>query len=150
MVTPALNTQLALMLALQNLELPLSPEEEEALKKAGQKWARHPKRWESIVQELMPAIEANASLKYLYQTAKNQLDALGDIPPELLPTKEELKQELPADEKREQRGPKPTGRGNSQNNERLNDLVPYILKNPESANKLSFLERISQFLEKLH
>jgi hypothetical protein len=146
MVALAMNIELALLLALQNLEIPLSSAEKAALKKAGQKLAMHPQRRSLILQELMPAFEANEAFQHRYHTAKNQLDTLEKIPSDLLPTEAELHQELPVEEERERWGKKPTSTGNSQNTELINVIVPDILKQPELAKNLSFLARISNFL----
>lgn len=45
MVAPAIKEQLALMLALQNLEIPLSSEECDALERAGQNLIMYPEEW---------------------------------------------------------------------------------------------------------
>ena len=149
MTAPVKTTLLALLLTLKNLENPLSPAEQTALNKAGKQLKADPDDWEFIESGLMTAVEANPSLNQLYQAAKAQLDAVdGNIPPDLLPTKTELEQVLPAVSKREKR-PWFEGKPDEKSDEILNIAVN-ILTNPDPADttkKLNSLEKLWQFLK---
>ncbi len=141
-------TLLAILLALNNLEAPLSPTEQAALKKAGQRLAMRPKNWESIIKQLMDGLVANTSFTQLYQSAKSQLDAVnGQILSNQLPTKNELKQALPGCSEVVKRAYF-EGQPDDKSNEILNMTIN-ILTTPEpteTTKKLTRLEELWQFL----
>ncbi|WP_226591692.1 CHAT domain-containing protein [Microseira wollei] len=88
-------TLLALLLALRELETPLSADEQAVLQDVGQQLAIDPDYWDFIQEGLMAVIEANSALNHLYHSNRAKLDALdGRIPRELLPSLAELEQEL--------------------------------------------------------
>lgn len=145
------NTLLALLLALKNLENPLNTEEQEALADVGQQLKLDPNDWDFIEDELMATIHGNDALNQLYQKAKAKLDALNSpIPPDLLPTDAELENALPRESKGGTRAHPPYGEGkpDEQSNEILNLATNVVSteKPEETAKKLPFLERVSQFL----
>lgn len=144
-------TLLALLIALEQLEIPLSPEEKQALENTAQQLYHDPDDWDFIKQGLMAAIEANPTLYQHYQTALTQLQAVnGDIPVEQMPTENELEAEL-ARENRE-----PTtfgyfeGEPDRESDEILNVTIDVLTRQePEKvAKKLSFLKRIQNWLPK--
>ncbi|NEQ65994.1 MAG: hypothetical protein F6K21_10925 [Symploca sp. SIO2D2] len=152
MAESSTTTLLALLLALKQLEIPLSTDEQDKLKTTGQQLELDPDDWDYIKEGLMEVIENNPSLAQLYQTAKVQLDEIdGKISPELLPTEEELGVELLTDGKR-------TvvyfgyfeGRPDRESDEILNVSINVLRKKDSAkiAKKLSFLERIGKFLQK--
>ncbi|NET42727.1 hypothetical protein [Okeania sp. SIO2B3] len=145
------NTLLAFLLALKNLENPLSENEREALAKISQKLKKNPNDWNFTEKKLMAIIKANQALNQLYQQAKTKLDALDrPIPFDLMPTEAELEKVLPPESKGGTRAHLPYGEGepNKQSNEIFNLSVKVLPteKPEETAKKLSFLERLSQFL----
>ncbi|HAZ43012.1 MAG TPA: hypothetical protein DDW76_10300 [Cyanobacteria bacterium UBA11369] len=88
-------TLLAFLLALRELETPLSADEQAVLQDVGQQLAIAPDYWDFIKEGLMAAIAANSALNHLYHSNRAKLDALdGRIPRELLPSLGELEQEL--------------------------------------------------------
>lgn len=98
MDAPAAKTLLAVLLALKNLEAPLSSAEQSDFKKLGQQLYLRPKSWESVAERLVTVIKTNVPLNQLYQDAKAQLNTGdGNISPNLLPTKAELEQVISAD-----------------------------------------------------
>lgn len=144
-------TLLALLIALEKLEIPLSPEEKQALGNTARQLDIDPDDWDSIKEGLTAAIEANPTLCQHYQTALIQLQAVnGDIPAEQMPTENELEAEL-ARENRE-----PTtfgyfeGEPDRESDEILNVTINVLTrKEPEKvAKKLSFLKRIQNWLPK--
>jgi hypothetical protein len=145
-------TQLALLLALKQLETPLTADERAKLKTKGQQLAIDPDDWDYIQEGLMAIVEQNPSLDRLFQTAQMQLQAIdSNIPIELLPTEQEKEAELLANEKRElvtfgytEGKPDPTS------NE-IRDVVIDVLNQKDPATKaknLSFLDRIQAHLQK--
>ncbi|MBK4730818.1 hypothetical protein JJD41_13225 [Oxynema sp. CENA135] len=149
MAKSANETLLAILLALENLETPLSADEQATLKKTGQRLTMHPKKWESATQKLLEAFESNASFQQCYQAALTQLENFqGNIPPELLPTEEELQQALPSEGKVVKRAYF-EGQPDRVSNEILN-VVTNVLKtsDPEiPLGKLSLSQRILAFFK---
>ncbi len=155
----SVNTKLlALLLALNNLEEPLSPSKQAALKKAGQQLAMRPKNWESITNDLMEAISPtgmasltalNTSLTQFYQAAQTQLDALNQpIPPELIPTLAELKQVLPPSSEVVTRAYF-EGKPDVKSDEILNTAINILTTSDpaDTTKKLSSLEKLQEFLK---
>lgn len=153
MATSRRITLLALLLALRQLETPLTDKERSKLRTKGQQLAIDPDDWDYIQEGLMAIVAQNPSLNSLYQTAKAQLEAIdGNIPIELLPTQQEKEAELFAGEKRE-----PVtfgyfeGKPERESDEILNTAINVLTKEDSSttAKKLSFLQRIQAHLQKL-
>ncbi len=145
-------TLLALLLALKQLETPLTTDEQAKLKTKGQQLAIDPDDWDYIQEGLMAIVEQNPSLDRLFQTAKMQLQAIdGNIPIELLPTRQEKEAELFVDDKRE-----PVSRGyfegepDRESDEILTTAINVLTKedSAKTAKKLSFLQRMQNYLQK--
>lgn len=95
MNSSATKTLLALLMALRELKVPLSTDEQEVLQTVGRQLELDPDYWEEIEEGLLAMIEANAALNHLFQLNKAKLEALdGQIPRELLPSLAELEEEL--------------------------------------------------------
>lgn len=145
-------TLLAILLALKQLETPLTAKERSSLKTTGQQLAIDPDDWDYIQKRLMAIVAQNPDLDRLYQTAKTQLEAIdGNIPPELLPTQAEKEAELLANNKRE---PKTfgyqEGEPDRESDEILNIAINVLTKedSAKTAQNLSFLQRIQAHLQK--
>jgi hypothetical protein len=145
-------TLLALLLALKQLETPLTADERAKLKTKGQQLAIDPDNWDYIQEGLMAIVEQNPSLDRLFQTAKMQLQAIdGNIPIELLPTPQEKEAELFVDDKRE-----PVsfgyfeGEPDRESDEILTTAINVLTKedSAKTAKKLSFLQRMQKYLQK--
>ncbi|MEG4630675.1 hypothetical protein QUB56_13820 [Microcoleus sp. AR_TQ3_B6] len=145
-------TLLALLLALKQLETPLTADERAKLKTKGQQLAIDPDDWDYIQEGLMAIVEQNPSLDRLFQTAKMQLQAIdGNIPIELLPTRQEKEAELFVDDKRE-----PVsfgyfeGEPDRESDEILTTAINVLTKedSAKTAKKLSFLQRMQNYLQK--
>jgi hypothetical protein len=152
MAESAETTLLALLLALKQLETPLTADEQADLDNVGKQLYLDPDDWEDIKEGLIAIIEKNPSLDRLYQAAKVQLEAIdGNIPSELLPTEQEREAELLADEKR-----KPVTFGNLKGDPdpkktEVKGIAASIFAKPDStkdAKERPFLERIQAFLQK--
>lgn len=144
-------TLLALLLALKQLETPLSADEQAVLENVGKQLKLDPDDWEYIKEDLMAVIEKNPSLDRHYQAAKVQLVAIDcKIPRELLPTQQEQEAEWLTDKKRE-----PVtfgyfeGEPERESDEILNVSINVLTKkdSDQTAKKLSFLKRIQKFLQ---
>ena len=145
------NTLLALMLALNELETPLSSDEESALSDIAAQLSLDPDAWESDIEpNLNEIIAANPHLQQLYQAAKFQLDAVnGDIPQDFLPTQLELEKVVPAMAQVATRGFDPEADESEFHSSEINNMVIGILANPkptETTKKLSRFEKLKQFL----
>jgi hypothetical protein len=89
-------TLLAVLLALKDLETPLSKEEQEAFRNTAEQLQMDSQSWEDYKLDFLTVIEANPTLNQLYQTALSQLNALSsNIPSDLLPTQAELEAVIP-------------------------------------------------------
>lgn len=101
----ATKTLLALLLALRELKVPLSIDEQATLQEIGSQLSllvEHPDYWEDTEEELMALIEANAALNQLYELNKAKLDALeGLLPLDLLPSSDDLVAEFSARQTKE-------------------------------------------------
>ncbi|MDE5106353.1 MAG: hypothetical protein O4808_04515, partial [Trichodesmium sp. St17_bin3_1_1] len=87
-------TLLILLLALRRLRTRLSESELESFKNEGLALETKPDYWEEIEETLMTIVEENEELNQQFQTIKNELELLEEIPTEFLPTWEELETEL--------------------------------------------------------
>lgn len=150
MDTPSVDTTLiALLLALRNLEEPLSPIEQKRLFEVGEQLQTDPTRWQDTQQDLMATISANPSLKELYLIFLEILSTKYNSLERFFPTKAELVKEVPQGIYIEVRGHF-GGEPEIKSNEILNVTV-VVLKTEDSVTmttKLSFLERIQNFINK--
>lgn len=146
---PVNKTLLALLLALKDLETPLSKEEQEAFRDVADQLQLDSQGWEDYKLDLLAVIEANFTLNQLYQTALSQLDALSDnIPCNLLPSDTELEKTLPTAQAPVTRGFAPIS-DDLESNE-INNMVINVLASPnptETTKKLSRFEQLQQFLQ---
>jgi hypothetical protein len=146
------NTLLALLLALQDLDTSLTEQEQAAFTDISYQLQLDPDAWESdIAPSLLSVIQVNPNLNQLYQTAKCQLDRVGNIlAPDLLPTSAELENIVPATD--------PIGRGfapvtdeSESDSLEINNVVINILSQPNpsaTVKKLSSLDKLKKFLQK--
>jgi len=150
-MTPSIDTTLlALLLALSNLDEPLSETEQAALNKVGKQLDANPKAWDIIEKGLMKVVVANDSLNQQYQVAIALLEAVdGKIPSGLLPTEAELEQVLTVGNKLEKRPYKPKPVENSQTNEIIG-ISSEVLKtlNPVETTKKLPLDKFKDFVKK--
>jgi hypothetical protein len=141
-------TLLALLLALSNLDEPLSPTEQAALNKVGKQLDAN-QAWDLIEKGLMKVVVANDSLHQQYQVAIALLEAVdGKIPAGLLPTEAELEQVLTVENKLEKRAGKNKRVENPQSNEILNMGIK-VVKNtdPVAESKKVPLEKLKDFFK---
>jgi hypothetical protein len=145
-------TLLALLLALQDFETSLTEQEQAAFTDIAYQLQLEPDAWESeIVPSLVSIIQVNPNLNQLYQTAKYQLDTIGNtLPDDLLPTSAELEHVASATAPRP-RGFAPVMDESESESLEINNIAIDILSQPNpsaTAKKLSSLEKLKQFLQK--
>ena len=142
-------TGLAFLLALQELDSPLSETEKRNLADIGDQLDVQPKAWESFTQPLLlKTIEANYQLNKRYQFYQSQIDAAGEISRDLLPTEAEIRQLFPINSPFASRGFAPDSEPTGYDIQ-INNLVIEVSrsKKPEEAvKKLTFLDKVKQFL----
>ncbi|GAA6616071.1 hypothetical protein [Scytonema sp. NUACC26] len=146
------NSLLALLLALTDLQTPLSENEKSALAEIGEQLSADVDAWKPLIEpSLLGMIQANATLNQLYQIALSQLEAVdGNIPDNLLPSELELEQALPASNQVVTRGFAPVSDTEDFESNEITNVAISILstKNPtESVKKLSRFQQIKQFLQ---
>ncbi len=143
------NTLLALLLAVKNLETPLTKEEEASLSIAAQQFSVNPNGWDIIIQpELMTMINGNQALARQFQTIKTKLDNLSTIPSNLIPTTEELDTVLPVVASQPKKFPLPNPNPPEKSNEITNVALRVMLTSESSTTvkKLNSLDKLWQFL----
>ena len=148
-MTPSIDTTLlALLLALSNLDEPLSSTEQAALNKAGKQLDAN-QAWDLIEKGLMKVVVANDSLHQQYQVAIALLETVdGKIPSGLLPTEAELEKLLTVGNKLEKRPYKPKPVEDFESKEILNTSIE-VLKSfsPAETSKKLPLNKLKYFLK---
>ncbi|MFB2969151.1 hypothetical protein ACE1CD_09275 [Aerosakkonema sp. BLCC-F183] len=145
------NSLLALMLALKDLESPLSEDEQSTLSDVAAQLSLDPDAWESDIEPtLMAVIAANPNLNQLYQSAKSQLDNVnGNIPKEFIPTQFEVEKIISPMFAIVNRGFDPEADESDFESNEINNMVISILSNPdpvELTKKLGRFEQLKQFI----
>lgn len=142
-------TTLAFLLALQELDAPLSQKEKKILAEIADQLDARPDAWESFTEPLLvKMITSNPPLNQGYQLYKSKLDSLENIPIDLLPTASEIAQLKSDDTGAITRGFKPQSEATGYN-QQINNAVILISRaeQPEEiAKKLSFTEKVKQLL----
>lgn len=142
-------TSLAFLLALQELNTPLSDTEKQTLTEVADQLDLQPKAWESFTEPLLvKMITSNPQLNQKYQFYKSKLDSLGNINEDLLPTATEIEQLKSNEIGVTTRGFKPQSEATGYN-QQINNAVILISRaeQPEEiAKKLSFTEKVKQLL----
>jgi CHAT domain len=144
-------TLIALLLALKELQIPLSKDEQANLQDVGQQLDIDPDYWDFIQEQITTLIKSNYTLNQIFQAKIRKLDALdGRIPREFLPNLAELKTELFGEMKEIVTF---DGSSNGENRNRttqLIDITSTILRTEnqdQTTKQLVFLEQISQYVE---
>jgi hypothetical protein len=149
-MTPSIDTTLlALLIALSNLDKPLSETEQAALNKVGKQLDANPQACDIIEKGLMKVVGANDSLHQQYQAAIALLEAVdGKIPSGLLPTEAELEQLLTVGNKLEKRPYKPKPVEDSKSQEIFNTSIEVLKSlNPAETTKKLPLDKLKDFLK---
>ncbi|MGJ5675488.1 MAG: hypothetical protein ACR9NN_18045 [Nostochopsis sp.] len=144
-------TLLALLIALEQLQTPLTLHEKEALETTASQLYLDPDDWDFIQEGLIASIESNLALYQNYQTALTQLQSVsGNIPSEQMPTQKELETELTSDNKEPTTFGYFEGEPDLESDEILNVTINVLTsQDPEqAAKKLSFLKRLQNWLPK--
>ena len=142
-------TGLAFLLALQELDSPLSEAEKRNLVEIGDQLDVQPKAWKSVTQPLLlKTIEANPQLNQRYQFYQSQLDAAGEISRDLLPTEAEIRQLFFINLSSAIKGFVPDSESTGYDRQISNVMIVFSRsENPEEAvKKLTFLDKVKQFL----
>ncbi|MEQ8959538.1 MAG: hypothetical protein RLP02_16725 [Coleofasciculus sp. C2-GNP5-27] len=142
-------TILAFLLALQELDKPLSQSEKKTLAEIADQLDVQPKAWESFTQPLLLKMIADKeSLNQGYHVYKSKLDSLETIPSELLPSVTEIEQLKMGESLPMTRGYKPQSEAIGYN-QQINNVVIVISRSehPESTvKKLSLIEKLKELL----
>ncbi len=142
-------TGLAFLLALQELDSPLSEAEKRNLADIGDQLDVQPKAWKSVTEPLLlKIIEANSQLNQRYQFYQSQLDAAGEISRDLLPTEAEIRQLFPVNSPFAIRGFEPDSEPTGYESQISNIVIAVSRsENPEKeVKKLTFLDKVKQSL----
>ncbi|MGI2904852.1 CHAT domain-containing protein [Tolypothrix sp. VBCCA 56010] len=144
-------TLIALLLALKELQIPLSQDEQAILQDIGQQLDIDPDYWDFIQEEITALIEANYTLNQLFQTKIAKLDALdGQIPRDFLPNLAELKKEVFGETKEIVTFDGQTRGENYDRSKQVINITSTILlteNQDQTTKQLVFLEQISEYVE---
>ncbi len=142
-------TILAYLLALKDFPHALNEAERSNLKKVWKRYEIQPKAWDDYIEpDFVKTIQDNPLLHQLYQQYKNKLDNLGEIPDNLLPTRDEINQ-LPNLETTFVSKGFRSNLSASGYEQQLNNVVIVVhqTQKPEEAVKqLGFLDKVKQLL----
>ncbi|MFN6519465.1 MAG: hypothetical protein RMY29_033915 [Nostoc sp. CreGUA01] len=151
MASPDNKILLAFLVALTDLEDPLSDQERHTLNNLAGQLYHDRQNWERYEPNLLKLINSNKVLAQLYQVAKSHIDAVDwDTLRDLLPTPEELKQAIPTD-KQSTRGNQPTRTDLDRSDEIANEVFIYVSEDenpPGAVKKLSFIQEIKQKIQR--
>ncbi|NEO10907.1 MULTISPECIES: hypothetical protein [unclassified Moorena] len=141
-------TLLAFLLALSDLDTPLSKAENKMLAEIGDQLDAQPLAWERYTKpKLLEMIAANPKLNQRYQSYYKQLDTTVDIPPDYIPTEAEIQPVNTPSRTSIMRGHKPKSSPTSYD-QQINNIVIVVSRTeqPEAAVKQLPLEKLKQFL----
>jgi len=142
-------TSLAFLLALQELNTPLSEAEKRTLIEVADQLNYQPKAWSSDTEPLLvKMITSNPQLNQQYQLYKSKLDSLENIPVDLLPTATEIEQLKSSETGPVTRGFKPQSEATGYNQQINNAviLISHSEQPEETVKQLSFIDRVKQLL----
>ncbi|NEO42270.1 MAG: hypothetical protein F6J90_40505 [Moorea sp. SIOASIH] len=141
-------TLLAFLLALTDLDTPLSQAENKSIKEIGDQLDAQPLAWERYTKpKLLEMIAANPELNQRYQTYYNQLDTKVDIHPDYLPTEAEIQPVNTPSSVWGMKGHKPKSSPTGYE-QQINNIVIVVSRTeqPEAAVKELPLDKLKQFL----
>lgn len=150
MATPDRKTLLAALLALSDLETPLSEDEKSDFRGIAEQLFVEPDNWELVEPALLKLINKTSQLLQLFQNYKSRLDRLeGDIPQ---PTEADLKSFSSQDQSNSEirlRGAPPRQNGDETKNcELVNIAIRVMESNPvETAKNTTYLKERKQSLK---
>jgi hypothetical protein len=151
MATSFNHTILAYLLALKDFPDALDETERSKLKKVWKQYKIRPKAWDDYIEpDLIQIIQGNSLLNQFYQQYKNALDNLGEIPDDLLPTRDEINQLTKDEATVVHKGFKDNSPPPDVNKHIENAfIVVGQSETPEEAvKKLSSIDKLKQFLNK--
>lgn len=141
---------LAILVALENSDQPLTKDQHEALYKMGQRLGAKPKKWSSHLENLLTAFPEDSSFMNFYHQA---LEALAQLRPEdiakILPDDQEIKKifpDTPAVKRVYFEGQA------DQNSQEICNFVRSVVKSPDptkTSQKLTLAVRLAKYLKSL-
>ncbi|MDJ0729030.1 MAG: hypothetical protein QNJ33_03470 [Crocosphaera sp.] len=146
------NTLLAFLLALKELDCPLTTAEKERFSQVfqGRLIDSSPEVWTNLIQPaLQKILQTNSAFYHRFQDYKLQLDSLDEQPPgDLLPTEATLANIAPLPKTTLNSFPIPVPQADNRNTYEISNMVYRVINTPEptqTANKLG-LDSLSQWL----
>ncbi len=143
------HTILAFLLALKDFSTHLSVTEKQNLQDVGKQLRYQPRAWQTDIEPLLlQTVQANNQLNNSYQFYKDKLNKFETVPPELLPTNQQINDLLTENSGLIEKGfdsdSLPTGYEQQLNNVMI--LVSQADNPEELVKKLSFLGKLKQLL----
>ncbi len=144
-------TLIALLLAIKELQTPLTKDEQAILQNVGQQLDPDLDYWDDIEEQITALIEGNYSLYQIFQAKIRKLEGLeGRIPKEFLPNFAEFKKELFGEPKEIVTFDGSTNGEYYDRSTQLINITSTILQTEnqdQTTKQLVFLEQISQYVE---
>ena len=146
---------LSFMYAIKELETPLTSEETKKIKNIGQQLDNDPTAWEIYTEPMLKEIISNnSSLNKVFQNIQSNLENIGDIPQDFIPTNEELIAVTQSKNSREER-PIPKFSPEDLEDDAITNISIQVLFSPEPSEtvkkiskKISKLEKLWNFISK--
>ena len=140
---------LSFMYAIKELETPFTSEETKKLKNIGQQLANDPTAWEIYTEPMLKEIISNnSSLNKVFQNIQSNLENIGDMHQDFIPTNEELIAVTQSKNSREER-PIPKFSPEDFNSHEIINISIQVFSSPEPSKKvkkISKLEKLWNFI----
>lgn len=140
---------LSFMYAIKELETPLTSEETKKIKNIGQQLDNDPTAWEIYTEPMLKEIISNnSSLNKVFQNIQSNLENIGDMHQDFIPTNEELIAVTQSKNSREER-PIPKFSPEDLNSHDIINISIQVFSSPEPSKKvkkISKLEKLWNFI----
>ena len=140
---------LSLVYAIKELETPLTSEEKDQLKDVSEQLVEDPTAWEIYTQPMLKEIISNnSSLNKVFQNTQSNLEKIGDIPQDFIPSTEGSVTVTPRENLVQERPIPNLSPGDLKSNE-ITNMCIRIISSPElsvTVKKISKFEALQNFI----
>ncbi|MDJ0519516.1 MAG: hypothetical protein QNJ74_25735 [Trichodesmium sp. MO_231.B1] len=137
---------LSLVYAIQELETPLNSEEKEQLQDIGEQLADDPTAWEIYTKPMVEEIISNnSSLNKIFQDVQSKLEKIEEIPPDFLPTAEELVTVTPTNNQPQERPIPRISSADLKSNE-ITNMCIQVISSPEPSETVKKVSKLDKLL----
>ncbi len=137
---------LSLVYAIQELETPLNSEEKEQLQDVSEQLADDPTAWEIYTKPMVEEIISNnSSLNKIFQDVQSKLEKIEEIPPDFLPTAEELVTVTPTNNQPQERPIPRISSADLKSNE-ITNMCIQVISSPEPSETVKKVSKLDKLL----